>query len=442
MKISPLSGFPEWLPEQRLVEQALLDALRAQFELFGFAPLETRSVEPLEHLLAKGATDKEIYVLERLHAEPGEPSAGLGLHFDLTVPLARYVAQHRAQLVFPFRRYQIQKVWRGERPQQGRYREFYQADIDVIGQEHLPLAHDADLALALHAVLGALPLPRLTLRVNNRKILEGLYRGLGVEDHVAVLRTVDKLDKIGRDALGRLLAQEHGLSAEVTDTILRSGDIRTPDTGFASATRALGVNHPLLDEGIAELTSVMSACAHLPAGAVLADLHIARGLDYYTGTVYEGTLEGWENLGAVCSGGRYDDLAAMGGKQRLPGVGVSIGVSRILGKAFAEGLLRPSRKTPTAVLIALDDEERRPIALAVATTLRARGVACEVFDRPAKYGKQIQLADKRGIPYVWFCGRDGAPDEVRDLARGEQLPVDAASWDPAPEHLRVRIERA
>lgn len=439
MKITALSGFPEWLPEQRLVEQAFLDRIRTQFELFGFGNIETRAVEPLEYLLSKGATDKEIYVLQRLHAEAEDGNSGLGLHFDLTVPFARYVAENESKLTFPFRRYQIQKVWRGERPQKGRYREFYQADIDIIGQNTLPISHDADIVRVLHGVMSSLPLPAMTLCVNNRKVLEGFYLGLGIEDRAGVLRTVDKLDKIGAEKVRELLEGEHALSPEVAAKVLAIGDIRTPNLGFVEAVRALGVKHALLDEGLGELAAVMAACDGLPAGAVVADLHIARGLDYYTGTVYEGTLAGWESLGAVCSGGRYDNLAAMGGKRKLPGVGVSIGVSRILGKAFADNLLQASRRTPTAVLVALDSEERRPLSEAVAAALRGRGIACEVFDRAAKFGKQIEHATKKGIPYVWFCGWDGAPDQVRDLSASQQTEAEAATWQPDPEALAVRI---
>lgn len=439
MKITPLSGFPEWLPEQRLVEQLLLDRVRRQFELFGFVNIETRAVEPLEYLLSKGATDKEIYVLQRLHAQEDEGHAGLGLHFDLTVPFARYVAEHASKLSFPFKRYQIQKVWRGERPQKGRYREFYQADIDIIGQGELALSHDADIVRVLHAVMGSLPLPPMSLSINNRKVLEGFYLGLGLDDRMGVLRTVDKLDKIGPAAVGELLRKEHGLSAEVAGQVLALAQIRSEDLGFIEAVRALGVAHPLLDEGLEELRAVMAACADLRPGAVAVDLRIARGLDYYTGTVYEGTVAGWEKLGAVCSGGRYENLAAMGGKRKLPGVGVSIGISRLLGEALAQGALRASRPTPTVVLVALESEARRPVMERVAQALRDRGVACEVFDRPIRFGKQIEQALKRGIPYVWFCGADGAPDEVRDLSSSSQQPADAQSWQPAAERLHPQL---
>lgn len=434
-KITALTGFPEWLPEQRLVEQRLIDQVREKFELFGFTPLETRAVEPLDVLLKKGATDKEIYVLRRLHAEESEP-AELGLHFDLTVPFARYVAQHRGALAFPFKRYQIQKVWRGERPQQGRYREFYQADIDVIGDGELSLHFDAEMALLLHDVVSSLPIPRIQLRINNRKVLEGFYRALGVEHVADVLRTVDKLDKIGEDGVKKALLEENGLSGEAAEQCLALARIRGGGKEVADRVRALGATHPLLEEGLAELSFVMEALGGLAEGAVIADLHIARGLDYYTGTVYEGVLVDHPQLGAVCSGGRYDNLAS-DEKHTLPGVGVSLGLSRILGFMFAQGALKASRTSPTLVLIALTSEEGRHACYAAAKQLRARGLATEVFHAPHKFGKQIRYAERKGIPYVLFLGESGA--ELKDIRSGEQRVIELDTWQPSDDDLRVRI---
>ncbi len=212
MRVTPISGFPEWSPEGRIIEQQMIDQLRRSFESFGFAPIETRAMEPLEHLLTKGETDKEVYTVQRLQAEAGDKEPGLGLHFDLTVPFARYVLENRGKLQFPFKRYQIQKVWRGERPQRGRYREFYQADIDVIGRDQLPLHFDAEIPLVIHQVLSALPIPRVEIHVNNRKLIEGFYRGIGIEDVTAVLRTVDKLAKIGADGVFKVLTERVGLT--------------------------------------------------------------------------------------------------------------------------------------------------------------------------------------------------------------------------------------
>ncbi|MCA9545521.1 MAG: ATP phosphoribosyltransferase regulatory subunit, partial [Myxococcales bacterium] len=327
-----------------------------------------------------------------------------------------------------------------ERPQKGRYREFYQADIDVIGQETLSIQHDADMVRVLHSVMGALPVGAVTIHINNRKVLEGIYRALGVEDVVPVLRTVDKLDKIGPEKVREELA-ELGLAPGAIDTVLAAGEIRGADEGVVEAIRALGVSHPILDEGLDELGFVLRACADLPAGSVVADLHIARGLDYYTGTVYEGLLDDEPGLGAVCSGGRYDNLAAMGGKAKLPGVGVSIGISRLLGQAFAQDSLVASRQTPTCVLVALDNDERRAAAQVAASALRARGIACEVFDRPQKYGKQIKYADSKGIPFVWFCGDAGAADTVKDIRSGEQVEATADTWQPPAEDLHPRVLR-
>jgi histidyl-tRNA synthetase len=434
-KPTALTGFPEWLPEQRLVEQRMLDEVRRKFELFGFAPLETRSVEPLHVLAKKGATDKEIYVLRRLHAEESE-EAELGLHFDLTVPFARFVAQHRGVLAFPFKRYQIQKVWRGERPQQGRYREFYQADIDVIGEGELPVHFDAEMALLLIDVVGGLPIPKIQLRINNRKVLEGFYRALGIENVGDVLRTVDKLDKIGEDGVKKGLCGENGLSDAQADQCLAIARIRGRGQGVIDAVRALGASHPLLDEGLAELGFVMDALKGLPEDAAIADLHIARGLDYYTGTVYEGVFVEHPELGAVCSGGRYDNLAS-DDKHKLPGVGVSLGISRILGFMFGKNLLKASRPSPTAVLIALASDEQRHTCYEAARTLRARGIPTEVFHAPHKYGKQIRYAERKGIPFVVFLGDSGA--ELRDIRSGEQAPVELASWAPSAADLTVSI---
>jgi histidyl-tRNA synthetase len=426
-KISPISGFPEWLPEQRLVEQEVLDGLRSKFELFGFAPIETRSVELLETLLAKGETDKEIYALKRL-AEEGSGDTGFGLHYDLTVPFARYAVQFYNELSFPFKRYQIQKAWRGERPQEGRYREFLQADIDVIDRGSLALHFDAEMPWLVHETLSSLPFPEVTIHVNNRKVTEGFLRGLGVEDVVPAMRVLDKLDKVGPDAVREML-RALGLDDRQVDSLLELVSIEEPSAAVTDRVRALGVTHPKLDEGLDELRFVMGELAPLPPGAVTADMGIVRGFDYYTGTVYEGVMRGHESLGAVASGGRYDNLAA-GAREPLPGVGISIGVSRILGRLFGQGLLPASRRTPTVVLVAQPSAEQRIEAVAVTRALRDRGIAAEAYHEPAKLGKQLKYASDKGIPYVWLPFEDG--HVVRDMASGEQEPANAASWAPLP----------
>jgi histidyl-tRNA synthetase len=422
-----LSGFPEWLPGERIVEQHVLDTLRRVFELHGFCSLETRAVEPLEVLTSKGEVDKEVYVLRRIHDESGD--AGLGLHFDLTVPFARYVLERAGHLEFPFRRYQVQKVWRGERPQDGRYREFVQADIDVVDRDTLPFHYEVELPQVMAEAFAALPFPPVRIRVNNRKLAEGFYRGAGAQDPGAVLRAIDKLDKLGPDKTRDLLTAT-GLPTAAADLCLRLAEVT--GEGFADQVRALGVTDPLLDEGLEELSRVVEASP----GVLEADLRIARGLDYYTGTVYESTLVGHEDLGSVCSGGRYDALAS-DGRSTYPGVGISIGVSRILGRLLGTGALSASRSTPTAVLVAVVDEEARPASVEVARGLRARGVPVEVAPSAAKFGKQIKHADRRGIPWVWFPGSDG--HEVKDLRTGEQTTADPATWVPPTDDLRPTI---
>ena len=434
-KIAPLSGFPEWLPGQRIAELAVLDRIRATFELYGFAPLETRAVEPLDQLLRKGETSKEVYVLRRLHAaDDGPADDALGLHFDLTVPFARYVLENAGKLQFPFRRYQIQRAWRGERPQEGRYREFTQADIDVVDRDTLPLHYEVEMPLVVGDALGGLPIPPIRILVNNRKLCEGYYRGLGIGDPEAALRAIDKLDKIGPAGVAALLTETAGATEAQAKACLALAEIFAPDGSFVDAVRALGVTDPLLDEGLAELVRVVEAAAAHAPGLVVADLRIARGLDYYTGTVYETLMQGYERFGSVCSGGRYDNLATSG-TDRFPGVGISIGVTRMLGLLFGAGALSASRPVPTCVLVALPDEDSRPECDRVAAALRQRGIPTEVAPTPAKYGKQIRFAERRGIPYVWF------PDarEVKDIRSGDQVTADPGAWTPPADDLRPQL---
>ncbi|GAA0809526.1 histidine--tRNA ligase [Spirilliplanes yamanashiensis] len=438
-KPTPLSGFPEWLPPQRMIEQQLLARIARTFELYGFAPLETRAVEPLDQLLRKGETSKEVYVLRRLQDSGGD--ADLGLHFDLTVPFARFVLENAGRLQFPFRRYQIQKVWRGERPQEGRYREFLQADIDIVDRDTLPFHYDAEMPLVVGDALRGLPIPPVTIMVNNRKVCEGFYRGLGLADPEPVLRAVDKLDKIGPGKVAALLTETAGATDAQAAACLELAAIAAPDASFADRVRALGVTDPLLDEGLDELVRVVDAAAAHSPGLVVADLKIARGLDYYTGTVYETVLAGYESSGSICSGGRYDNLASSGA-ERFPGVGISIGVSRLLGLLFGRSALTVSRAVPTCVLVALTDEDARPAAGRVAGALRSRGIATEVAPAAAKFGKQIRYAERRGIPFVWFPGADGAADSVKDIRSGEQVDADAAVWQPPAADLLPVVSAA
>ena len=324
-KPTPLSGFPELLPEERFVEQQVIDTLRRTFELHGFAGIETRAAEPLDQLLRKGETSKEVYVLRRLQAEADGSDSGIGLHFDLTVPFARYVLENAGKLEFPFRRYQIQKAWRGERPQEGRYREFTQADIDVVMKDELPFHFDVEVARVIAEALSGLPLPPMRLRVNNRKLIEGFYRGIGAPDPAAVITIIDKLDKMPADQVSAMLVDDAGLTEQQAAQCLELATISSNDTSFVDAVRALGVKHELLDIGLAELEAVIDGCARLRSDRfeVEANLSLARGLDYYTGTVFEIYMVGFEFLKSVGGGGRYDALAS-DGRNTYPGVGISL----------------------------------------------------------------------------------------------------------------------
>ncbi|MEJ7794718.1 MAG: histidine--tRNA ligase [Nocardioides sp.] len=441
-KPTPLSGFPELLPEQRIVEQQVIDTLRHTFELHGFGGIETRTVEPLDQLLRKGDTSKEVYVLRRLHEESAEGHSGLGLHFDLTVPFARYVLENAGKLEFPFRRYQIQKAWRGERPQEGRYREFTQADIDVVGRDVLPFHHDVEITRVMVDALTRLDfLPGFRLQVNNRKLIQGFYAGLGVGDPDEVMRLVDKLDKLPAENVRELLLAEAGIDAETADRVLALATIRSVDDSFVGRVRDLGVEHPLLDEGLEELAALVRSCADLVDDRVRveADLSIARGLDYYTGTVFETRLDGYESMGSICSGGRYDALAS-DGRTTYPGVGISLGVSRVVVPLLARTGLAASRKVPSAVLVAVTDDASRPGSEAVAAALRSRDIPCEVAPAVQKFGKQIRFAERRGIPYVWFLpGSPGDGHEVKDIRSGEQTAADPDTWTPPAADLHPQI---
>jgi len=438
-KPTPLSGFPEFLPEERFVEQQVIATLARTFELHGFGNIETRAVEPMEQLLAKGETSKEVYVLRRLQADPEQGDAGMGLHFDLTVPFARYVLENAGKLEFPFRRYQIQKAWRGERPQEGRFREFTQADIDIVMKDELPFHFDVEVARVMAEALSGLPLPPLTLRVNNRKLIEGFYRGIGAADPQRVITIIDKLDKLPQEKVGELLVSDAGLSDKQAEQCLALATISATDTSFAEAVRALGVEHELLETGLAELSAVMEGCASAQSDrfSIVASLALARGLDYYTGTVFEVFMEGFEFLKSVGGGGRYDALAS-DGRTTYPGVGLSFGISRSLVPLIARGHLQASRKVPSAVLVALADEESRPASDAIAQQLRASGVPCEVAAGAQKFGKQIRYAERRGIPFVWFTTAEGT-HEVKDIRTGEQVAADPATWTPPTEDLRPQV---
>jgi histidyl-tRNA synthetase len=436
-KPTPLSGYPEFLPAERAVEREVVARISRTFELHGFANIETRAVEPLDRLAKGGEVDKEIYVLRRLHADEGD--SGLGLHFDLTVPFARYVLENAGHLEFPFRRFQIQPAWRGERPQEGRYRQFNQADIDIVGRDELPFHHDVEVVRVMVEALDGLPLPALSFQVNNRKLIQGFYRGLGIPDVPGAIRAIDKLDKQPAEAVAALLVETAGATPEQADTCLAVATIRVADTSFVDTVRGLGVEDELLETGLAELAAVIEGCADVVNDHVTveANLRIARGLDYYTGTVVEIFMAGYERLKSVGGGGRYDALAS-DGRSTYPGVGVSFGVSRTLVPLVADGVLTGSRAVSSAVLVALADEAARPAAHAMADRLRRRGIPTEVSASPQKFGKQIRYAERRGIPYVWFVQDDGS-HQVKDIRSGDQVDADPDAWTPPDADLHQTI---
>ncbi len=445
---TPLSGFPEWLPAQRIIEQRAVEIITRTFELHGYASVSTRAVEPLRELLRKGETSKEVYVLQRLHAEPGAAAGDddLGLHFDLTVPFARYVLEHAGHLTFPFKRYQVQPVWRGERPQDGRFREFWQADIDVVGDGELADHFEVDVPLVAAEALTALReigLPPVRVRVNDRRVADAFYRGIGLTDVDAVLQAVDKLAKIGADGVAAVLRSElEATDEQIAVTLALAGLSGGPEVveqvrELAASSGVTGSEAVDLEAGLTQLQNLLVRAESRAPGVVVADLSIARGLDYYTGAVYETELVGHEKLGSICSGGRYDSLAT-DGSRTFPGVGISIGLSRVLSRLFSANLATATRSVPTAVLVAVAQEDSRGESDAVATRLRARGIPCDVAPAAAKFGKQIRYADRRGIPFVWFPGADGASDAVKDIRSGDQVDADADTWAPPPADLWPR----
>ena len=429
VKPKPLSGFPEWLPEQRLVELRWIDVIRRSFEAYGFCNIDPPSVEDIDVLVSKGEdADKEIYGVRRLGGGEQRDEPRIALHYDLTVPLARYVAQHFNELAFPFKRYQIQRAWRGERPQEGRFREFYQCDLDVLDVGEVSLHFDAELPVIVYEILERLEVRPVTMHINNRKVLQGFYTGLGIADVVGAIRVLDKLDKVGAEEVTRMLVDDLKLETAVAAQCVELASIRTPDVSFEDRVRAFNVRSELLDVGLAELKFVMQALAVVPAGVAFADLSVARGFDYYTGTVYEGKLSAFPGYPSVFSGGRYDNLVGGFLRQNLPGVGLSIGLTRIFSKLLGEGKITTGASCPTQILVIQLPESPREQAMETGALLRRRGFNVEVYHESKKIGHQIRYATRKGIPYAWFP--DPGKHEVKDLATGVQSPADPATWQP------------
>ena len=425
-KITPrtLSGFMELLPAPQQQLERMMDILRKTYALYGFTPLDTPVIEASEVLLAKGGgeTEKQIYRFQKGDAD-------LALRFDLTVPLAKYVALHYNDLSFPFRRYQIGKVYRGERAQRGRFREFYQADIDIIGDGKLDITNEAEIPAIIYQTFTSLGLKRFQIRVNNRKILNGFYAMLGLTEQSGdIMRTVDKLDKIGAEKVRTLLVDECGVSAESADEILKFIAIAGGNEQVLAALESYRGRNEVFDEGLDQLNTVVKylSAFGVPAENFAVDLTIARGLDYYTGTVYETTLLDHPEIGSVCSGGRYDNLAEYYTDRQLPGVGISIGLTRLFYVLGEQGLLNPDLPTaPADVLILPMTAELSP-AVTLATRLRAAGVRTQLYTEQKKFKAKMSYADKLGVPYVVFLGDDEIAGNVvacKDMTSGEQTTL-------------------
>lgn len=417
-KPKAISGFPELLPEERIIEKKWINTIETVFESYGFANIETPIVEELDVLLAKGSTDNEIYTLTRLQADEKDKSdARLGLHFDLTVPFARYTAQHFNDLTFPFKRYQIQKCWRGERPQEGRYREFTQCDIDVINVDSIPLSFDAEMPAVMYKVFEELGLDgKVMIQVSNRKILQGYLEGLGLEDLTTVTRIIDKGDKLPEEAIIKMLV-ETGVKEDIAAKAVKITKVKTADSSFVEEIKALGIETELLNEGLEELKFVMDYLSFLPKGTVFADLAVIRGFDYYTGTVFEMRFK--DGGLAIGGGGRYDDLSGKYINKKLPGVGISLGLSRTLLSLLKD--MDKSKKCPTDILVVYPKSIEYKEVVSVANTLRARGFKVEAYHTPQNVKKQLAYAEKKGIDYVWFPPFDDeGVHEVKNMKTREQ----------------------
>ena len=427
-KMTPrtLSGFMELLPAPQQQMERMMEILRTTYARYGFTPLDTPVIEASEVLLAKGGgeTEKQIYRFSKGDAD-------LALRFDLTVPLAKYVALHYNDLSFPFRRFQIGKVYRGERAQRGRFREFYQADIDVIGDGKLDIINEAEIPAIIYETFTALGLQRFQIRVNNRKILNGFYAMQGLSEKSGeIMRTVDKLDKIGAEKVRVCLMDDCGLTGTQAEEILTFIAIRGTNEEVLSALSGYEGRNGVFDEGLRELHTVVKylSAFGVPAANFAVDLTIARGLDYYTGTVYETTLLDHPEIGSVCSGGRYDNLAAYYTDRQLPGVGISIGLTRLFYVLGEQGMLNPDLPTaPADVLILPMTDELAP-AIALATKLRQGGIRTQLYTEAKKFKAKMNYADKLAIPYVLFLGEDEIAQGIvtcKDMVSGEQTKLSA-----------------
>ena len=438
IKPRTLSGFMELLPDKQIQMERIMGVLKDTYSRYGFAPLDTPAIEDAQILLAKGGgeTEKQIYRFQKGDSD-------LALRFDLTVPLAKYVALHYNDLAFPFRRYQISKVYRGERAQRGRFREFYQADIDIIGDGKLDILNEAEIPAIIYQVFRGFGLTRFQIRVNNRKILNGFYALLGLSERSGdIMRTVDKLDKIGKEKVGEILREDCGLTQEETEQILDFMAISGTNEQVLSALSGYRGRNEMFDQGLTELEAVTRnlAAFGVPQENFGVDLTIARGLDYYTGTVYETTLLDHPEIGSVCSGGRYDNLAGYYIDKALPGVGISIGLTRLFYVLDEQGLLNDKLPTAPADALVLPMTADPAPAIALAQSLREEGLRVQLYGEQKKFKQKMTYADKLGVPFVVLLGEDEIAQgkcSVKNMTTGEQVTVTA---DEAARLIKTTLD--
>lgn len=424
VKPSTLPGFLEWLPADQIAFNKMMDTIRKNYEKYGFIPVDTPVIEKSEVLLAKGGgdTEKQIYRFNKGDSD-------LSLRFDLTVPLARFVAQHMSELNFPFRRYQIGKVYRGERNQKGRFREFYQCDIDIIGNGKLNVINDAEIPSIIYSTFTELGFDSFTIHINNRKVLNGFFEAVGVEAKMEVLRTIDKLDKIGMEAVNSEL-KELGLTDEAVSRIEEFINISGSNDEILEGLKNLNITNEEFALGLEELSKVVYYIRQfgVPDKNFAIDLKIARGLDYYTGTVYETILNDYPSIGSVCSGGRYDNLAEYYTTQKLPGVGISIGLSRLFYQLKEAGFFKESTSSTLTKVLVVPMDENIGYSIGVSNELKKAGIITEVYFEEGKFAKKLTYANKLGIPYVIIIGGDEIASGVltlKDMVSGEQFKMTA-----------------
>jgi len=437
IKPRTLSGFMELLPQKQARLEKMMQILRDTYSLYGFAALDTPAIEDAQILLAKGGgeTEKQIYRFQKGDSD-------LALRFDLTVPLAKYVALHYNDLAFPFRRYQISKVYRGERAQRGRFREFYQADIDIIGDGKLDILNEAEIPAIIYRVFRGFGLTRFQIRVNNRKILNGFYAMEGLSEKSGdIMRTVDKLDKIGADKVRAILMEDCGLTDTQADEILKFIAITGTNGEVLAALEGYTGRNEVFDKGLEELKAVTAnlGAFGVPEENFAVDLTIARGLDYYTGTVYETTLLDHPEIGSVCSGGRYDDLAGYYTEKQLPGVGISIGLTRLFYVLDEQGLLNPELSGAAADALVLPMTADPAPAIALAEELRSQGIRTQLYGEQKKFKQKMAYCDKMGVPYAVLLGEDEIAEgkcSVKNMVTGQQITVTPAE---AAAHIKAGL---